>query len=426
MVSLWIGVALLALLAALFVFWPLLRNRAQQPVATVIDIDARLEENVRLFREHNAELETQLASGRIDQEQFAQLKLELERALLEDEANIRAAQQTRRMKVGGFTFALVALLVVLSAYGLYRELGSSADVEIRAAQIEKQTLDMQDYHAGKTPDPERTRSMIRLIEARLADDSDHLQYWFYLARMYMDLNDFANASKAYLQVLERDKESSMVMAEAAQAMFLRDGNKVNPAVADLVHKALALDPENAMALGLAGVEAFGKEDYLGAIKFWGRTVKITGADSPGSQALNAGIERAAALFFANGGTAEQLEAARTGRQIAVNVELAENVVVSPDQLVFVYARAWQGAKMPLAIARFAVSELPKRVLLTESMAMTESLTLATVESVELVARVSQDGSATAKAGDWQGSLGPVETAAPPADLRIVISEQVAP
>src|SRR5690606_15992919 len=113
-------------------------------------------------------------------------------------------------------------------------------------------------------------------------------------------------------------------------------------------------------------------------------------------------------------------------QIAVNVELAENVVVSPDQLVFVYARAWQGDKMPLAIARFAVSELPKRVLLTESMAMTESLTLATVESVELVARVSQDGSATAKAGDWQGSLGPVETAAPPADLRIVISEQVAP
>jgi cytochrome c-type biogenesis protein CcmH len=426
MISLWVGVIALCVIAVLFIFWPLLRYGAQKPNAAIIDVNARLDENVRLFHEHIAELEAQLGSGRIDASQFAQLKVELERALLDDEANIRAAQQTRHLKVGVTTFALVALVAVLSAYGLYRELGSSADVEIRAAQAEKQQLDMLDYQVGKNPDPERTREMIRLIEARLADNPDQLQYWFFLARMYMDLSDFSNASKAYLQVLERDKESPMVMAEAAQAMFLRDGSKVSPAIADLVHKALKLEPDNTMALGLAGIEAFGKQDYVGAIKYWGRTVKLTGPDSPGSQALNAGIERAAELFFANGGTPEQLEAARAGRQVAVTVLLAEDVKVSPDQLVFVYARAWQGAKMPLAIARFKVSELPKRVLLTESMAMTEALTLATVDTVELVARVSQDGTATAKAGDWQGSIGPIDSAAAPADLQITISEQVAP
>lgn len=426
MVSLWIGAIALCVIAALFIFWPLWRYGAEKPVAAIIDVDARLAENVRLFREHVAELEAQLANGRIDANQFAQLKLEQERALLDDESSIRAAQQTRYMKVGVTTFALIALVSVLAAYGLYRELGSSADVEIRMAQAEKQQLDMLDYQAGKNPDATRTRAMISLIEARLKDNPDQLQYWFFLARMYMDLSDFTNASNAYLQVLERDKESSMVMAEAAQAMFLRDGNKVNPTVTDLVERALKLEPDNTMALGLAGIDAFGKEDYLGAIKHWGRVINLSDPNSAGSQGLVAGIERAAGLFFANGGTQEQLDAARNGRQIAVTVSLASDVNVSPDQLVFVYARTWQGAKMPLAIARFKVSELPRQVLLTETMAMTEAMTLATVDTVELVARVSLDGSATAKAGDWQGSIGPVATATAPADLQIIISEQVAP
>jgi cytochrome c-type biogenesis protein CcmH len=426
MTALWGGAVALCIIATLFIFWPVWRYRSQNSITAAVNVEERLAENVRLFHEHVAELESQLASGRIDSAQFAQLKLEQERALLDDEANIRAAQQTRQLNVGGITFAVVALAALLAAYGLYRELGSSADVEIRMAQAEKQHLDMLDYQAGRNPDPVRTREMIRLIEARLADNPDQLQYWFFLARMYMDISDFTNATNAYLQVLERDKESSMVMAEEAQAMFLRDGSKVNPATVDLVQKALKLDPDNTMALGLAGIDAFGKQDYLGAIKYWGRVVNLSGPDSAGGQALTAGIERAAGLFFANGGTQEQLDAARNGRQIAVNVSLANDVKVQPDQLVFVYARAWQGAKMPLAIARFKVSELPKRVLLTEAMAMTDAMTLATVDSVELVARVSQDGTATAKAGDWQGSIGPVDAAAAPADLQITISEQVAP
>lgn len=426
MISLWIGAAALCAIAALFICWPLWRFGGEKHTGTAIDINARLAENVRLFHEHLAELEAQLSAGRIDAGQFAQLKLEQERALLDDEAHIRAAQQTRSLKVGPVTFTVVVLIAVMAAYGLYRELGSSADVEIRVAQTQKQQLDMLDYQAGKNPSPERTHALISLIETRLADNPEQLQYWFFLARLRMDISDFANAVTAYLQVLERDKESAMVTAEAAQAMFLRDEKTITPDTAALIHKALALEPENTMALGLAGIEAFAKQDYLGAIKHWEHTVKLTGADSPGGQGLMAGIEKAAALFFANGGTQEQLIAARNGRQLSVMVSLGSNVNAEPDQLVYVYARTWQGAKMPLAISRFKVSELPKEVHLTESMAMTPAMTLATVDKVELVARLSQDGTATAKVGDWQGAIGPIDTAAAPAALQITIDQPVTP
>jgi cytochrome c-type biogenesis protein CcmH len=424
MMSLWVGAALLSLLAAGFIFWPLLRYRHQSVVGQKGDQSGRLLENVRLFHEHIAELSGQLTAGRIDQAQFDQLKLEQERSLLNDEVDILAAQQNRKLNVGFKTLAVVALLAVAAAWALYQYLGSAADVEIRQAQELKQLSDEQDYQAGRNPNPVRAHEMVQLIEARLQGEPEHVQYWFLLARTYMDLNDFAKATNAYQQVLMLDSESPMVMSELAQAMFLRDGSKMNPAISDLVAKVLKSEPDNRTALGLAGVEAFGKQDYLGAMKYWERTVKLGGRDSPGSQALIAGIERAATLYFANGGTEASLAAARAGRQLTVNVSLADGVEAKSDQVVFVYARTWQGAKMPLAIARVKVSELPKTVLLTEAMAMTPAMSLGSVDVVEVVARISQDGTATAQAGDWQGSIGPVDMKATPPEITLVVDKKV--
>jgi cytochrome c-type biogenesis protein CcmH len=425
MMSLWLGAGLLCVLAAIFIFWPLLSAQRQTETDSSVDVADRLAENVRLFHEHIAELELQLAAGRIDQEQFDQLKLEQERALLADEADIRRIKQNSVVGVGPKTLAAVALVLIASSWGLYSYLGSSADVEIRQLQERKLALDNEDYRAGRMPDPARARELAQLIKARLVDKPEQVQYWFFLARLYMELNDFEQAVNAYHQLLARDNESPMIMAELAQATFLRDGNSISPLVSDLVARVLKVEPDNTTALGLAGIEAFGKKDYLGAIKYWQKTIQLTGAGSPGSQSLQAGIERATGLYYASGGTKEDVEALRTGRQLNVLVRLAEGVEAQPDQVVFVYARAWQGAKMPLAIARLNVSELPKRVLLNESMAMTPEMSLATVDSVEVVARVSQNANATAQAGDWQGSFGPVDMKSVPEEIRVEVNQQLA-
>lgn len=425
MMSLWVGASLLSVIALGFIFWPLLRQRKEVvAVALASEVNARLEENIRLFREHVAELDVQLSDGRIDQAQYDQLKLEQERTLLEDEASVRAALPAGASRFGFKTLACVALLVLVGAWALYSHLGSSADVEVRQAQELKQQLDAEDIKAGRNPDPVRTREVNRLIEARLADVPDHIQYWFFLARNYMELNEFDKAVNAYQQVLQRDKESPMVMAEVAQAMFLRDGRQTNPAINDLVAKVLKAEPDNTMALGLAGIDAFSKKDYVNAIKHWERVVKLVGADTPTGQSLSSGIERAATLFFSEGGSVEDLERSRNGRQIGVHVNLADGVKAQPDQVVFVYARAYQGAKMPLAIDRVKVADLPRVVLLNESMAMTPAMSLGTVDKVEVVARISNDGTAAAKPGDWEGSLGPVDLTASGPVVNVTIDRQV--
>lgn len=427
MISFWIGASLLSAIALLFVFWPLIRSSVQGVTVTqgwTDEVNARLSENVRLFREHIAELEVQLADGRIDKAQYDQLVVEQERALLEDEASVRANVPATKSRLGSLLLVSVAVVAIAGAFALYQQLGSSADVEIRLAQQLKMEGDAADAKAGRNPDPIRTRQLNRLIETRLAEEPEHLQYWFLLARNYMELGEFDKAVSAYQQVLQRDKDSVMVMGELAQAMFLREGRKTNPAINDLVGKVLKAEPDNTMALGLAGIDAFSKKDYVTAIKHWERVTKLVGEESPTGQSLAAGIEHAVTMFLSEGGSIEQLDAARKGRQIGIMVSLGEGVDVSPDQVVYVYARAYQGAKMPLAIDRVTVGELPRVVLLNESMAMTPAMSLGNVDTVELVARVSRDGTATAKSGDWEGSIGPVDLTKSGPVVNVTIDRQV--
>jgi cytochrome c-type biogenesis protein CcmH len=157
----------------------------------------------------------------------------------------------------------------------------------------------------------------------------------------------------------------------------------------------------------------------------------------GYQALAGGIEKAKASLAAAGTstTAEPAKAstdspstapAKTASpSIEVAVSIGKAASVSPGDTVFVYARAWQGAKMPLAIAKFPVSELPKTVRLDKSMAMAAGMDITTAPQLEVVARVSKSGSAISAPGDWQAAQGPVTLAEVKAPLTLVIETQLA-
>ncbi len=420
----WLAIAVLLLVAMVFVFWPWFKFSGTVTPEVALGSTELMAENVRLFREHLAELDAQLADGRIDQHQYAQLKLERERALLETDAELSKQVRRNSASAGALLFVGIAGLLLLAAAAGYWRLGASEDVRIQALQLDKQYFDYQDMLANRQPDPARAKAVVAAIEQRLLAEPNNIQYWFVLARSCMEIGDFAKAAHAYQEVLSRDGKSGMIMAEAAQAIFLRDGNQISPPVVDLTKGALALEPENTMALGLMGIIEFNQKNYPSAIKNWQKAITLLGPNASGTESLEAGIARAKNIYLADGGTQEQLDQLLAGRQISLMVELAGGVKVSPDQLVYVYARAWQGAKIPLAITRIKVSSLPAKVTLTEAMAMSPMASLANAVTIELVARVSEDGSANAKPGDWQGNSGPLDMAKLPGDIKLTIDHQL--
>jgi cytochrome c-type biogenesis protein CcmH len=92
--------------------------------------------------------------------------------------------------------------------------------------------------------------------------------------------------------------------------------------------------------------------------------------------------------------------------------------VDPGETVFIFARAPQGPRMPLAIARKQVSDLPTTVTLDDSMAMAPAFRVSMFPQVVVGARVSRSGNAMPSSGDLRGEATNVKVGGPPVDLSI--------
>jgi cytochrome c-type biogenesis protein CcmH len=102
--------------------------------------------------------------------------------------------------------------------------------------------------------------------------------------------------------------------------------------------------------------------------------------------------------------------AKAGATLKVAVSLSPAVAkqAAPDDVVYVFARAVNGPRMPLAIVRAQVKDLPTTIVLEESQGMGQGMTLSSAPEVIVVARVSKSGMASAQNGDLEGTSAPVK------------------
>jgi len=427
-----LGMGLLGLLALGFILWPMLghRKHSASPLGDSLSAE-RQQANVSLYQEHLDELKANLARGSIDEDQYQTLLLEQQRALLEDSQS-QAGHSTGSVSQGKLGLVLIALVLPVLASIWYWQQGAAQDWQITQDIAEKYRNDISAMQAGRRPDKQPALALVNRLQSRLESRPENQQSWYLLARTAMELQDYLLAIRAYQRLLQLAPNSGGIMAEQAQAMFLGNGNQMSPDVAAMVAKSLTLEPNNTTALGLAGIAAFEQKDYAMAIQSWRQALKFNVAQgesgqSSGAQALMGGIARAQELLGESAGGIEepaQGEGVSALPSISVNVEISKDIAASSDQVVFVYARAWQGSKMPLAIRKLSVADLPLTVTLDESMAMAPGMTIASVPELEVIARLSKDGGAIAQPGDWIGSSGMLELKGAPASVGIIISEML--
>lgn len=408
------GAVILLLLAAATLLWPVWRYRDSQQLAGAGNQE-REAENVALYLEHQKELEADLASGRIDTQQFEKLQQELKRNLLSDQ-KATAARDARR---GGSMILLISIIAVAAAsVWLYLARGSSGDVLFTQLQSQVSEHNMAALREGRQPAIEPTLELIKTLEERVKTRPENPQYWYLLGRYGNQVGDYATAVRGFRGAYDISPNDPGLASQLAQSLFFVNDNRMNDEISFLVQRSLELDPEDTTALGLAGIEAFGAQNFQAAADYWQRAVDLTPPNAPGRDALQAGIERA---------RQELGQGAASGTsswRIAVNVSLADGLELPAQGMLFVVAKEFGGSPMPLVASRLPLDSLNESIILDETMAMTSSARLATDKPLELIARISVAGTAMAQAGDLEGRIGPVTMAEIDGELEVVIDKKL--
>ena len=194
-----------------------------------------------------------------------------------------------------------------------------------------------------------------------------------------------------------------LLGQWAQALYFAGDKQWTAQLQALTDEALKADPAEVTSLGLLGIAAYESGQFQKAIGHWQQLVAVLPAEDPSRQAIQGGIERAQEQL---GEPATQSTPATSpGLTVRVELDPALQGKVQPGDAVFVFARAVSGPPMPLAVKRLSVADLPAEVSLSDSDAMMPQLKISGFEQVQLVARISRSGNATA--GEWIGSSQPL-------------------
>ena len=98
-----------------------------------------------------------------------------------------------------------------------------------------------------------------------------------------------------------------------------------------------------------------------------------------------------------------------GLRVSVSLDPALAARVQPGDTLFVFARAAEGPRMPLAIVRQPAGTAAVEVTLDDSSAMAPQFKLSGFPRVVVGARISRSGNATPQPGDLEGLSDPMDS-----------------
>ncbi len=382
----WLLVTAMVVIALVFVIVPLIRK--SEPVES--DLDQR---NINIAKDKLADLKSQLENGQLTeaeyQEQFKELELSLKNDLEIQSNRPDEARQGRWLAV------VILLLVPLLSVTLYFALGTPDalnKLEKHQAALAKQQNAQQSIN-----------KMVQSLANRLQQNPDDFEGWVMLGRSFKYMKQFDRAAKAFEQAYRLKQDDVDVMLQYADALAMSQGGHIGAKSKQLIEQALKLSPENRTALWLSGMAKVESGQFEAALQDWTKLEKLMDKSSPSYQEL-AGLLKALKTRLGTAGEDKQAVSPSVSIQVNVDIDKQIRAKVSPTDTVFIYARALQGPKMPLAIVRKTVSDLPVQVVLNDSMAMIPNMKLSTFKQVAVIARVSKSGSAMPAKGDYLGSI----------------------
>ena len=392
----------IALFVAVVFLWFLLRER--KPMTQASQANA----NAKVYRDQILDLDREHDSGHISDEEWQQSRDELSLRLLEDTSAVDdPAAKTEKPAI--WTAVVLAVALPLGSMGMYMWVGQPEALNPLALKTPDQV------------DPKDLTKMAQTLAEKLQDKPDNLQGWVMLGRTYRTLENFDAALRAYDSALKLSEDDDLKL-ERIEVIAMQRQGQFEGEPWNVIREVLQRDPQHFGALLTAGSASYAEGKFADALKYWEQARKPLDANNPDL----AGLESAIATVRERLGMppAKAAPAAASGLNVTGQVNLSASLKskASPNDVVFIYATPANGDRMPLAIFKTTVSQLPFNFTLDDSTAMAPDRKLSAAGEVMVKVRVTKSGNAMPQSGDLSGSLGPVKVGAK--GLKLEIKDQI--
>lgn len=364
---------------------------------------SRRQMNAAIYREELDKLEADRLSGAVDAASYGQAHAEMRQRLFQDtdEADDQAVLGSPKKTIIG-----ICIFVVLLSAGFYFFLGDASRIA--------------EKNAERPMTQESVEKMVAEFAAKMEKEPNNLQGWAMLARSYRILGRNAEAEKAYARAGSFVDADPQLLADYADVLAANANGNFAGKPLQLINKALALDPNNLLALWLSGTAAFNAQNYKAAVQSWEKLAKQLPAESDETLAITASIAEARS----KGGLAPASAPVISDKGVSGQIDIAPDLKskIKAGDVLMVIARK-PGERMPVAVLKTPVTTFPMGFVLNDALAMSPNALLSQLPQVLLEVRISKTGMAMPESGDLISTPQTIKVGTTNARLKI---DQVRP
>ncbi|MBY7943283.1 c-type cytochrome biogenesis protein CcmI [Vibrio fluvialis] len=402
----WISTLILVAIACVFIAIPLIQKKANN------DTVLRDELNKAFYKDRLNELQEETAEGLVENQQ--DLIADLKQSLLDDiPADKQATQQSQVSTLAVLVPSV--LLVVLLSYGMYAKFGNYDKVEhwqqvsADLPQLTRKLMAPQGQGVELTD--QEMEDLTLSLRTRLYYQPEDSTGWLLLGRIAMANRDMQTAIGAMKHAYALEPQDGDIQLGYAQALMLSDDEMDQTQARSILQRLAKRDYVDLRVYSLLAFDAFERADYPSAIQYWGLMQKMIGPNDSRYEMLTRSIDSAKRKMG---------EGVVEGKSVSVTISLADNVVLPQNAVLIVSVHSADGAPMPIAAARYPLSNFPRTVVLDDNNSMMQGRKLSDLSTLMVRVRIDTDGNVSTKDGDWFGESQPVNFGEP---VEVVINKQ---
>jgi len=393
----WVSTIILSLAAILMIVLPFINKKANN------DDVLRDELNKAFYKDRLDELEVEAEEGLVDNQQ--ELIADLKQSLLDD---VPAKQEMKKTHISTLGVVVPSIILVIAVtYGMYFKFGALdkvqhwQEVSNNLPELSKKLMSSE----GGTLTDDELEDLTLALRTRLHYQPKDSTGWLLLGRIALANRDAQTAIDAMERAYKLEPKDEDVQLGFAQALMLSPDEAEQNQARLLLSRLVQNDYVDLRVFSLLAFDAFERQDYPGAVKYWSIMQQMIGPQDSRYEMLSRSIESAQKKMGDVMGVDQ-------GKSVAVTLKLSAEVDADPKSVLVVSVHRADGSRMPIAAARYPLGSFPRTVVLDDGNSMIQGQKLSSLDTLMVRARLDSDGNVSTRDGDWYGESKVVELGTP--------------